>query len=170
VSTTRARSEPAPGEPRRDVVLYDADCGFCLWCVAKVLAWDRRGRLQPMAIQNPAADRLLAGVPTAARLGSWHLASADGRVRSAGAAVAPLLRSLPAGRLPAALAAAAPWATERLYRLVADRRAVVGRLVTAGARERALRRIAARTPPGALATRGPNTTSDVQPRSGKGKA
>jgi predicted DCC family thiol-disulfide oxidoreductase YuxK len=142
VSTAGARSQ---------VILYDADCGFCRWCVAKVLAWDRRGRLQAMAIQDPAADRLLAGVPPAARLGSWHLASADGRLRSAGAAVAPILHSLPGGRLPAALAAAAPRATERLYRLGADRRATLGPLVTAGARERALRRIAARTPAGALA-------------------
>jgi predicted DCC family thiol-disulfide oxidoreductase YuxK len=154
VSTARARS-PAPiGEPRRDVLLYDADCAFCRWCVAKVLAWDRRGRLQPIAIQDPAADRWLGGVSTEARLGSWHMASADGRLHSAGAAVAPLLRSLPGGRLPAALAAAAPRTTEWLYRLGADRRATLGRLVTAGGRERALRRIAARTPAGALPPKG----------------
>jgi predicted DCC family thiol-disulfide oxidoreductase YuxK len=130
----------------RHALLYDADCGFCRWCAAKVLAWDRRRRLDPVAIQDPRADRLLAGLPEAARLGSWHLASADGRLYSAGAAVAPLLRSLPGGRPFAALADAAPGATERLYRLGADRRAVLGRLVTAGARRRALRRIASRTP------------------------
>jgi predicted DCC family thiol-disulfide oxidoreductase YuxK len=154
VSKAGARPRTPPGKLRRDVILYDADCGFCRWCVAKVLAWDRRGRLEPMAIQDPAADPLLAGLPPAARLGSWHLASPDGRLYSAGAAVAPLLRSLPGGRLPAALAAAAPRATERLYRLVANRRAAVGRLVTAGARQRALRRIASRTPTGALAPTG----------------
>jgi predicted DCC family thiol-disulfide oxidoreductase YuxK len=154
VSTAGARPHATPGEPAGDVVLYDADCGFCRWCVAKVLAWDRRGRLQPMAIQDPAAGRLLAGVPPAARLESWHLAGADGRLYSAGAAFPPLLRSLPGGRLPAALAAAAPRATERLYRLVADRRAALGPLVTAGARRRALRRIASRTPAGALAPTG----------------
>jgi predicted DCC family thiol-disulfide oxidoreductase YuxK len=135
--------------PRGGVLLYDADCGFCRWCVAKVLAWDRRGRLQPLAIQASQADGLLSGMPLETRMGSWHLATADGRLRSAGAAVAPLLRSLPGGRLPGALAAAAPRTTERLYRLIADRRATLGRLVTAGARERALRRIASRTPAGA---------------------
>jgi predicted DCC family thiol-disulfide oxidoreductase YuxK len=135
----------------RDTLVYDADCGFCRWCVAKVLAWDRRGRLTPMALQDPRAGRLLAGVPADARPRSWHLARAGGEVRSAGAAVAPILRSLPGGRVPAALAAAAPDLTERLYRLGADRRATLGRLVPAPARERALRRIASRTPPGAVA-------------------
>jgi predicted DCC family thiol-disulfide oxidoreductase YuxK len=154
VSSAGSRPQNRLVEPRADVLLYDADCGFCRWCVAKVLSWDRRGRLQPVAIQDPRADPLLAGVPPATRMGSWHLASADGRLRSAGAAVAPLLRSLPGGRLPAALAGAAPRATRRLYRLGADRRAALGRLVTAGARERALRRIASRTPAGALAPTG----------------
>ena len=154
VSTAGARQHTPQGERPGDVVLYDADCGFCRWCIAKVLAWDRRGRLQPRAIQDPGAGDLLPGMPTAVRLASWHLATADGRLYSAGAAVAPLLRSLPGGRLPAALAAAAPRATERLYRLVADRRAALGPLVTAGARRRALSRIAARTPAGALAPTG----------------
>jgi predicted DCC family thiol-disulfide oxidoreductase YuxK len=135
----------------RDTLVYDADCGFCRWCVAKVLAWDRRGRLTPMALQDPRAARLLAGVAPEARPRSWHFAPAGGEVRSGGAAMAPILRSLPGGRLPASLAAAAPGLTERLYRLGADRRATLGRLVPGRARERALRRIARRTPPGAVA-------------------
>jgi predicted DCC family thiol-disulfide oxidoreductase YuxK len=154
VSTPAVPTHVSPDTLRGDVLLYDADCGFCRWCVAKALAWDRRRRLQPVAIQDPAADRLLEGLPAASRMGSWHLASADGRLYSAGSAVAPLLGLLPGGRLPAALAAAAPRATERLYRLGADRRATLGRLVTAGARERALRRIAARTPAGVVAPTG----------------
>ena len=138
----------------RDILLYDADCGFCRWCVAKVLAWDRRGRLVPMALQDPRADQLLAGVPPGARWGSWHHVDAGGEVRSAGAGAPAVMRSLPGGRLPAALAAAAPGAGERLYRLVAGRRAALGRLVTAGARRRALRRIASRTPAGGHAPTG----------------
>jgi predicted DCC family thiol-disulfide oxidoreductase YuxK len=130
----------------RDVILYDADCGFCRWCVAKVLAWDRRRRLVPMALQDPRADRLLAGMRPEARWSSWHLVSASGEPRSAGMAAVSLLRSLPGGRVPAALAAAEPGMTERLYRFVADRRATLGRIVTSGARRRALARIASRTP------------------------
>ncbi len=34
-------------------ILYDADCGFCKWSLDKVLLWDRRGRLRPVAIQSP---------------------------------------------------------------------------------------------------------------------
>jgi hypothetical protein len=26
-------------------LIYDSDCGFCRWLLAKVLAWDRRGTL-----------------------------------------------------------------------------------------------------------------------------
>jgi predicted DCC family thiol-disulfide oxidoreductase YuxK len=130
----------------REVILYDADCGFCRWCVSKVLAWDRRRRLVPMALQDPRANRLLAGMPPEVRWSSWHLASASGEPRSAGMAAVSLLRLLPGGRVPAALAAAAPGMTERLYRFVADRRATLGRIVTSGARRRALARIASRTP------------------------
>ena len=43
-------------------LLYDADCGFCRWAAAKVLAWDRRGTLRPVALQDRAgSDRLLPG-------------------------------------------------------------------------------------------------------------
>lgn len=115
----------------RAVLLYDRDCGFCRWSVEKVLAWDRDGRLRAVAVQDPEADVLLARVDPASRLTSWHLATPDGRVHSAGAAAAPLLRLLPGGAPLAHLLARFPNATERAYRWVARNRDTVGRAVGA---------------------------------------
>lgn len=69
---------------------------------------------------------LLAGLSDPERAGSWHLVSPGGTVTSAGAAVAPLLRLLPGGRLIAWIPAAMPKTTERLYRWVARNRATLG--------------------------------------------
>jgi predicted DCC family thiol-disulfide oxidoreductase YuxK len=128
----------------RAVLLYDRDCGFCRWCTAKVLAWDRRGRLRPVAIQDPEGQRLLAGMEEGRRLESWHLATPDGEIRSAGAAFPPLLRLLPGGRPLAALAERAPGPVDRGYRWIASHRTPIGRRLTDGMRRRADRRVAAR--------------------------
>jgi predicted DCC family thiol-disulfide oxidoreductase YuxK len=125
----------------RDAILYDRDCAFCTWCTAKVLAWDRRDRLRPVALQDPEAVRLLPDMDEERRMASWHLVSADGRVRSAGAALAPLLRMLPGGAPLATLAAAFPRLTESAYRLVARNRGRFGRLVPQSAVLRARGRI-----------------------------
>ncbi len=115
-------------------LLHDRDCGFCRWCAAVVLTLDRRRALRPVEIQSPEGGRLLAGLDTATRMGSWHLVGDDGVPRSAGAAVAPLLRLLPGGRVPAALVARVPRAAEAGYRAVAARRARLGCLVRPRAR------------------------------------
>ncbi len=129
---------------QRHVVLYDADCGFCTWAMAKLLAWDRRERLRPVALQDPEADILLRSMEPERRMASWHLVDPDGAVHSAGAAFAPLMRMLPGGRAPAALVEATPRLTAATYGAVAGRRSAFGRLVSAGARRRAQARIAAR--------------------------
>jgi predicted DCC family thiol-disulfide oxidoreductase YuxK len=128
----------------RHVVLYDADCGFCTWSTAKLLAWDRHGRLRPLALQDPRADVLLGGMEPERKMASWHLVDPDGRVYSGGAAFAPLLRLLPGGRAAAALAEAAPRLTAAGYDAVAGRRTTFGRLVGPAARQRAAARIANR--------------------------
>jgi predicted DCC family thiol-disulfide oxidoreductase YuxK len=122
-------------------LLYDADCGFCTWSTAKVLAWDRRRRLRPVALQAPEAERLLPGMSEDERMSSWHLVLADGSVRSAGAAAPKLLRVLPGGRPLAWLSAAFPRATEFAYRGISSRRSDLGRLIGEPARERARARI-----------------------------
>lgn len=111
------------------VVLYDEDCGFCKWSLNKILAWDRRGRLRPASIQSEEGQRLLAAVPAARRLDSWHLARPDGEVLSAGAAAPTLFSLLPGGRPLAFLFRTFPKTTDRAYRFVADHRDGFARLV-----------------------------------------
>jgi predicted DCC family thiol-disulfide oxidoreductase YuxK len=122
-------------------ILYDSDCGFCRWSLGKVLAWDRRRALRPVAIDSPEGGRLLSEMPVGQRLASWHLVDEEGRVRSAGAAFPPLLRLLPGGGPLAALTARSPKLTDRVYRWVAGNRSRWGKLVTDGAKRRADRRI-----------------------------
>lgn len=97
------------------VVLYDEDCGFCRWVMGKILGWDRAMRLRAVAVQDPEAERLVPGMDQERRMASWHLVTSDGRVRSAGRAVAPLLRLLPGGTPLAVLAETFPRTTDRLY-------------------------------------------------------
>jgi predicted DCC family thiol-disulfide oxidoreductase YuxK len=121
-------------------VLYDADCGFCRWSLGKLLAFDRRRTLRPVALQDPEADTLLGEMGEERKMASWHLVTPDGQVRSAGAAVGPLLRFIPGGRPFAALAEAFPRATDRVYWWVAANRGRLGRLPLRRGRSCARRR------------------------------
>jgi predicted DCC family thiol-disulfide oxidoreductase YuxK len=132
----------APGPRAR--VLYDLDCGFCRWTLGWVLRWDRGRALEPIPLQDPRARELLAPMRAERTMASWHLVAADGSVTSAGAAAAPLLRLLPGGRPLAAIAARAPRAVNWGYDRIAHNRSRLGPLVTAGAKARADRVIAAR--------------------------
>jgi predicted DCC family thiol-disulfide oxidoreductase YuxK len=129
-------------------LVYDPDCGFCRVCVAVLLRWDRGGRLRPVALKSAEADTLLAGMPEAEQMASWHLANggwvpnmsendtnvARPTVWSAGAAFSPLFRLLPAGGPLARLTERFPAASERGYRLVADHRSAIGRLLPVATR------------------------------------
>ena len=134
---------PEPGTPseRRWAVVYDGDCGFCKWLLATLLRWDRAARLRPIALQRPEADDLLQELPPAERMASWHLISPTGERCSAGDAVAPLLRLLPAGRLPAAGFARFPRLTDRGYRWVAEHRSQLSKWVPSSAKQRVSQRI-----------------------------
>lgn len=125
-------------------MLYSHTCGFCRWSMAKLLAWDRPGRLRPVALQDPEAERLLPGMNEEERMASWHLISPGGERRSGGDAVPSLLRELPGGRPIAAVAARMPRLVNRAYRFVADHRGAASRRVPEGAKQRAERKIAAR--------------------------
>lgn len=113
------------------ILVYDDECGFCRWSVEKVLAWDRNNHIRPLALQDPEAERVLARIEPAARATSWHLATPDGRVYSAGAAAAPLMRLLPGGKPLARLFGRFPRATDRAYRWAARNRDHIGRVVRA---------------------------------------
>jgi predicted DCC family thiol-disulfide oxidoreductase YuxK len=111
------------------VVLYDEDCGFCKWSLDKILAWDRHRRLRPLPIQSDEGRRLLAPLPRDLWLESWHLVEPSGELRSAGDAAAPLTALLPGGRPLAFLFRAFPGVTRRAYRLVADNRDRIARVL-----------------------------------------
>ncbi|GAC1435451.1 MAG: hypothetical protein NVSMB51_05000 [Solirubrobacteraceae bacterium] len=114
-------------------LVYDEDCRFCVVAAAAVLSLDRHRRLRPLALQD-------TDLPT----DSWHLVDGRGHVNSAGGAVAPLLRLLPGGRLPAAFAAAMPHLTERAYRALAANRGLIGRRLPDELVRRARRSVAQR--------------------------
>jgi len=115
----------------RAVVFYDEDCGFCRWATGRVLAWDRRDRIRAVALTDPEAERLLPRMDRERLMASWHVLGPDERVWSAGRAVAPLLRLLPAGAPLAAVAAAFPGTTDRLYDWTARHRGRLGALLGA---------------------------------------
>jgi predicted DCC family thiol-disulfide oxidoreductase YuxK len=122
-------------------VLYDRDCGFCRWSLAALLALDRDRRLRPVALGGAEADRLLADMSEQARWASAHLVTAEGRVFSGGAAVAPILALLPAGTPASRVAGLVPGAWVRGYGWVARHRGVLGRMLPDGAKRRATLRI-----------------------------
>ena len=128
-------------EPDAWTVLYDGDCGLCAWLLSGLLRWDRRGRLEPLALQRCEADELLADLTPDERMASWHLVSPAGERWSRGHALPPLLRLLPGGRLPAAAFARFPNLTERGYRWVDDHRPQLSALVPARLKDRAVERV-----------------------------
>ncbi len=131
--------------PPAVTVLFDRDCGFCRWSVGRLLAWDRAGRLHPVAIQSENGQRLLAGLPPEQRLGSAHAIDAAGMRTSGGDAIAPIAAVLPGGAPLAALARRAPALARLGYGAIAGRRSLLGRLVSDRAKARADARIAQRS-------------------------
>ena len=125
-----ARRKPA-------ALFYDAECGFCRATAGLVLTWDRGRRLTPIALQDPAASRQLADLSEGERMASWHLLAPDGSRHSGGTAFVPLFEVLPRGTLLASLAERFPAATERLYRLAAEHRDRLAKLVPSRLRQRA---------------------------------
>ncbi|MDQ6731558.1 MAG: DCC1-like thiol-disulfide oxidoreductase family protein [Actinomycetota bacterium] len=130
--------------PNRHTVIYDADCGFCRWCLGLLVRADRGHRLRPLALGTPEADRRLAPMPRHEQFASWHLIDPSGRLTSAGAGLPTVLRLMPGGRLPAGVLALSPALTERGYRWVAGHRTTFGPRLPEGAKRRATERIAAR--------------------------
>ncbi|HET9287332.1 MAG TPA: DCC1-like thiol-disulfide oxidoreductase family protein [Gaiella sp.] len=105
-------------EDRAELVLYDEDCGICA-AFARALA--RRG-LRVAPIGSPIGDTWLRDLSLPARYEAFHAIDGRGRRRSAGAAVPPVLRVLPAGEVSARLARALPRLTALAYVAVARSR------------------------------------------------
>jgi predicted DCC family thiol-disulfide oxidoreductase YuxK len=127
--TTSTETRRAASGAATHPLLFDEECGFCRWSRDKVVAWDRRGLLRPVAIQSDEGQALLAAIPEDERLDSWHLVLPSGEVLSAGEAAEPLTRLLPGGRPLAWLFRTFPRFTERTYRFVDRNRSVFSRLL-----------------------------------------
>jgi predicted DCC family thiol-disulfide oxidoreductase YuxK len=125
----------------RAVVLYDRDCGFCVWSLAWLLAWDRDHRLRPLALQEETARAMLSGMDREQMLASAHLVTPAGAVHSGGDAVEPILRLLPGGVRLAPVARAMTGASRVGYNWVARNRGPLGRPVGEAAKARAIARI-----------------------------
>ncbi|MEA2347971.1 MAG: hypothetical protein QOG62_1758 [Thermoleophilaceae bacterium] len=128
----------------RPILVYDLDCGFCRWSVARVLAWDKDRVLDLATLQEPGAAELLSSVPADERMKSSHLVMPDGTVYSGGAALAPLAALLPAGAPVAFVARSVPGLMNWGYRQIAENRMKVSKLVPAAAKARADEQIARR--------------------------
>ena len=116
-------------------MLYDDDCGFCVWTVRQLTSLDRHRRLEFVPLQHAAghADRpdiaALARSRDLAR--SLHVVRADGVVADGGGAMLQILDVLPGGWL------LRPWTSlpgvrpvvDAAYLFVAGRRALASRLL-----------------------------------------
>jgi predicted DCC family thiol-disulfide oxidoreductase YuxK len=122
-------------------LFYDADCGFCKWALSGVLAWDRRERLMPVALQSDRARAALSDLTPEQRMASVHLLAPDGTRHAAGAAMAPLFRLLPGGALLALGFARAPRLTSRAYEWVARHRSQLSKAVPGAVKRRAGARV-----------------------------
>ena len=133
--------------PPAVTVLYDHDCGFCRWSIGRLLAWDRAGRLRPLAIQSAEGQRLLADLTPEQRLATAHAVDAAGRRTSGGDAMAPIAAVLFGGAPLAAFGRRVFALARAAYRAVAGRRSIFGRLISDAAKGRADERIARRSAP-----------------------
>ena len=118
-------------ELERPVLLYDGGCRFCRFAARAVAATDRRRRVGLLPLEDDAADALLASLREEDKLASWHLVQPGGRISSRGNAGVDLLAALGHER-PARAASRIEGSVERLYRLVAENRDRLGRLVPDG--------------------------------------
>lgn len=137
---------------RPATLFYDADCGFCRAMAGIVLAWDRKERLRPVPLQDKKAADQLSDISEEERMASWHLVEPGGSRHSGGAALVPLFGILPRGRRLAQLAGRSPGATERVYRLAAENRDHLAKLVPGALQQRSERTLERRRsdqpPPG----------------------
>jgi len=100
-------------------LVYDGDCRLCALAKDVVKALDRRGRIRPVPLRDPASDRLLAVIDEDRRGASFHVVR-DGRTESRGDGLIEVLGALPlGGGIPKLAATMPPFreASERLYSL-----------------------------------------------------
>lgn len=120
------------GKPAEQLrVLYDGACGFCRFCLALLLVWDRSKLLNPIAIQAPEGQRALESVEMEQRLRSAHVVTANGTVLSGANGAPPMFRRLPGGYPIAAVVAVAMPVSRLAYRLLTLARPTLGSILPA---------------------------------------
>lgn len=115
----------------------------------QILAWDNRGRrgLEPVAIQSPRGQELLAAVPPDDRLKTAHVVAPDGTVRSGGDAVEVVSTILPGAAPFGLVARTLPWLVRGGYGFVARNRITISKAVSASRKARADAELARRSAP-----------------------
>lgn len=79
-----------PRAERRVELLFDRDCGFCVWCAAWLVRLDRRGRVTATPLQAPGAPERFGVSVDQALEQAWALDWRGERHRGAGAINAAL--------------------------------------------------------------------------------
>ena len=75
------------------LVLYDSDCGFCMWCVKQLQKLDNDQQLNPVALQTP--DVLKRhNIAFTDAIKSLHVVHPDGRISNAGNAMRDIISTL----------------------------------------------------------------------------
>lgn len=113
------------------LVLYDGKCGFCKWSVNLALRFDRDGRLEPTPLQTPGVLEPY-NIPLDNAKKALHVVSRDGKVYSAGGALAIISRNV-AWLWPAYYLWKLPglaWLADRLYFLIAENRDTIGKVLS----------------------------------------
>lgn len=132
---TATPDPPAP--PPALIVLYDADCAFCMATVRWLRRHDRADPLTFLPLQDAAssARRWFREVATSHDLrAALHVVEdPSGHVTEGGAAMLAVLGALPRWRVLARLGSLPPARplVEFAYRLIAGHRAALGRLMRA---------------------------------------
>ncbi|MQA28409.1 MAG: DUF393 domain-containing protein [Luteitalea sp.] len=126
---TPVRERRVASPPGHPVLIFDGECGFCRFWVAK---WRHRtgNAVEYQPFQSSAVAERFPDVPRERSASAVQLVEADGRVFEAAEAVFRLLAAVGA-RWPLRLYERAPGVraiTERAYRLIADHRDAAARV------------------------------------------
>ena len=121
---------------RHPVLLYDAECRFCRFCVRAIARVDQRERLGFLSLQDDETEALLGELSASERLQSWRLVAIDGTLDGFGAGTVELARALGFTRVARLLDRIPDATLDGIYRAVARRRGLLGRVVPDGSAPR----------------------------------
>ncbi|MDX1964801.1 MAG: DUF393 domain-containing protein [Pirellulales bacterium] len=90
------RGLPTPADlPTADVVIYDGECRFCQAQVARIHAWDGRGRLAFVSLHDPLVAQRWPQLTHQQLMAEMHLVTAAGQIYRGAQSLRYLTRRLP---------------------------------------------------------------------------